>query len=431
MGVTKTNTFPLILSFTPHKISEPTHMPDSSESTPTGAMAGLKVIDLARVLGGPYCSQILADHGATVIKVEPPQGDETRDWGPPFHEGDASYFVGLNRNKRSIGLDLRTEQGREVLLRLLDGADVLLENYKPGTMEKWGLGYEEVLSKQFPDLIHCRISGFGSDGPMGGFPGYDAVVQAMAGWLSINGGKDKDPTRVGIAAVDMGTGLYTCVAILMALFERQMSGQGQYIDMTLYDCAVALMHPHIPNYYLSGGKVPGITGNQHSNLAPYDKFPTKTVEIFLAAGNNPAFRRLCTELGRPELADDPRFAENAGRVSHIGELRDELAVLMADTDGEDLCKRLLSAGIPAGPVLDTAQVMSHPHTIHRGMAAELDWYQGAGIPIKFSRTPGSIRSTPPKFSQHGRAILAEFGYSDDEISALAEDGVLVEERRKL
>jgi formyl-CoA transferase len=406
-------------------------MSDSAANNPFGAMVGLKVIDLARVLGGPYCTQILGDHGAKIIKVEPPQGDEVRDWGPPFHDDDASYFIGLNRNKRSIGLDLRSKQGREVLLRMLDGADVLLENYKPGTMEKWGLGYEEVLSKRFPNLIHCRISGFGSDGPMGGFPGYDAVVQAMAGWLSINGGKDKDPTRVGIAAVDMGTGLYTCIAVLMALFERQTSGQGQYIDMTLYDCALALMHPHIPNYYLSGGKVPGVTGNQHSNLAPYDKFPTKTVEIFLAAGNNPTFRRLCIELGKPELAEDPRFNENAGRVVNIGELREELAVLMADVDGEDLCMRLLAAGIPAGPVLDTRQVMAHPHTIHRGMAAELDWYQGSGIPIKFSRTPGAIKSTPPKFSQHGRDILAEFGYSDDEISALAEDGVLVEKRRKL
>jgi formyl-CoA transferase len=405
-------------------------MSNSETQNPFGAMAGLKVVDLARVLGGPYCTQILGDHGATVIKVEPPQGDEVRDWGPPFHEGDAAYFVGLNRNKRSIGLDLSREEGRAVLHRLLDGADVLLENYKPGTMERWGLSYDEVLSKEFPQLIHCRISGFGSDGPMGGFPGYDAIVQAMAGWFSINGGQDKDPTRVGIAAVDMGTGLYTCIAILMALFERQRSGQGQYIDMTLFDCAVSLMHPHIPNYYLSG-KVPEITGNQHANMAPYDKFPTRTVEIFLGAGNNRSFRRLCTELGNPDLADDPRFTNNAERVSNIGELRDELAVLMADVDGEDLCKRLLSAGIPAGPVLDTGEVMTHPHTAHRGMAAELDWYRGAGIPIKFARTPGAIRSTPPKFSQHGRAILTEFGYSDDEITALAEDGVLVEERRKL
>lgn len=400
-------------------------------SSPFGALAGLRVIDLTRVLGGPYCTQILADHGATVIKVEPPQGDETRDWGPPFHEGDASYYVGVNRNKRSIGLDLSQEEGRKVLLRLLDDADILIENYKTGTMERWGLGYDEVLSKRFPKLIHARISGYGADGPMGGFPGYDAIVQAMAGWFSVNGGGDKVPTRVGIAMVDMGTGLYTAVALLIALQERHRSGNGQYIDMTLYDCAVSLMHPHVPNYYLSGGKVPGITGNQHTNLAPYDKFPTKTVDIFIGAGNNRAFQRLCNELGRPELADDPRFATNTDRIRHIPELRDELAALMAEHDGEALCQRLLAAGVPAGPVLDTGQVMTSDLTRHRKMAAKLDWYEGTGIPIKFGRTPGDIRRTPPKFGEHGREVLAEAGFDADEIDTLAEAGVLVEQRRKV
>jgi formyl-CoA transferase len=405
-------------------------MSDAAAS-PFGALAGLRVVDLTRVLGGPYCTQILADHGAAVIKVEPPQGDETRDWGPPFHEDDASYYVGVNRNKRSIGLDLTQDAGRAVLLRLLEDADIVIENYKTGTMERWGLGYEEVLSQQFPRLIHARVSGYGADGPLGGFPGYDAIVQAMAGWFSINGGADKVPTRVGIAMVDMGTGLYTCVALLMALQERQRSGRGQYIDMTLYDCAVSLMHPHIPNYYLSGGKVPGITGNQHSNLAPYDKFPTKTVDIFIGAGNNRAFLRLCTELGRPELADDPRFRDNRDRIRHIPELREALGALMAGVDGEDLCQRLLEAGVPAGPVLDTGQVMNAAHTKHRNMAAKLDWYEGAGIPIKFSRTPGEIRTTPPKFGEHGRAVLSEAGFGADEIEALAKDGVLVEQRRNV
>ena len=406
-------------------------MPHDKKQFSAGAMAGIKIVDLARVLGGPYCTQILGDHGALVIKVEPPQGDETRDWGPPFHEGDASYFIGLNRNKKSIGLDLSIQKGRDVLMRLLEEADVLLENYKPGTMEKWGLGYNDVISKKFPNLIHCRISGFGSDGPMGGFPGYDAIIQAMAGWMSVNGGKDQDPTRVGIAAVDMGTGLYTCVAILMALLEREKSKQGQYIDMTLYDCAIALMHPHVPNYYLSEGKVPEITGNQHSNLAPYDKFSTKTVDIFVAAGNNPAFRKLCKELGNPELSKDSRFLNNPDRLANISDLRDELSELMKNVNGEDLCKRLLKAGIPAGPIHNTEQVMNHPHSIHRNMAAELDWYKGTGIPIKFSRTPGSINSTPPKFSQHARSILAEHGFSESEIDSLAADRALVEERNKL
>ncbi len=403
----------------------------TQNSGPFGALTGLKVVDLTRVLGGPYCTQILADHGANVIKVEPPQGDEVRDWGPPFHDGDASYFTGLNRNKRSIGLDLSKPEGREVLFRLLDEADVLIENYKTGTLEKWDLGYDDVLAEKYPSLIHCRISGYGADGPLGGFPGYDAIVQSMAGWLSINGGAEKEPTRVGIAAVDMGTGLYSCVAILMAMLERQRSGKGQFIDMTLYDCAVSLMHPHVPNYYLSGGKVPGITGNQHSNIAPYDKFPTKTVDVFIGAGNNRAFRRLCNELGRPELADDPRFVDNSARIQHRGELRDELIDAFAAVDGEELSLKLLSAGIPAGPVLNTDQVMNAAHTKHRNMAAKLDWYEGTGIPIKFGRTPGEIRSTPPAFGAHADEILSEHGFDEDEVEALAESGGLVTERGKL
>ncbi|MGH6620290.1 MAG: CaiB/BaiF CoA transferase family protein [Alphaproteobacteria bacterium] len=400
----------------------------TEKKSPTGSLAGIKVVDLTRVLGGPYCTQILADHGADVIKVEPPQGDEVRDWGPPFHEGDASYFMGVNRNKRSIGVDLTAPQGRDLLLRLLEGADILIENLKTGTMERWGLGYEAVLKERFPRLIHCRISGYGADGPLGGFPGYDAIIQAMAGWFSVNGAPDAGPTRVGIAMVDMGTGLYSAIALLMALQERGRSGKGQYIDMTLYDCAVSLMHPHVPNYYLSG-KTPGLTGNQHTNVVPYDRFHTKTVDIFVGAGNNRAFQRLCAVLGEPGLAEDPRYKDNTARVAHREELTRVLTGLLADKDGEEVCRKLLEGGVPAGPVLDTAQVMNSAQTKHRQMAAELDWYRGAGIPIKFSRTPGSVRSVPPKFSAHAREILAEHGFSEDEIRRLAEAGVLVEKRR--
>lgn len=401
-------------------------MPDTH---PFGALAGLKVIDLTRVLGGPYCTQILGDHGAEIVKVEPPQGDEVRDWGPPFHDDDASYFIGVNRNKRSMALDFSRPAAREVLLKLLEDADVLIENYKPGTMEKWGLGYEETLKSRFPRLIHARISGFGSDGPLGGYPGYDAIVQAMAGMFSINGDHTTGPMRLGIAMVDMGTGLYTAIAILMAAYERQRSGAGQYIDMTLYDCAVSLMHPHVPNYYLSG-KTPGPTGNGHPNISPYDKFNTQTTEIFVGAGNNRAYTRLCNEIGRPELAEDPRFASNADRVVNRDELKAELETTMAEVDGFALCDRLLAAGLPAGPVLDTAEVMSAEHTLHRGMAAELDWYKGTGIPIKFSRTPGAIKRTPPAFAAHAREILAEHGFSEGELDALINDGAVVEKRKR-
>lgn len=395
----------------------------------TGALVGKRVVDLTRVLGGPYCTQILGDHGAEVIKVEPPQGDEVRDWGPPFHEGDASYFIGLNRNKRSVGLDLSKAEGREVLMRMLEGADALIENYKPGTLERWGIGYEDVLSERFPRLIHCRISGYGGEGPLGGYPGYDAIIQGTAGWFSVNGTPETGPTRVGIPMVDMGTGLYAAIAILMAIIERGDSGRGQYIDMTLFDSAVSLMHPYTINYLLSG-KVPVATGNAHPNVGPYDKFRTKTVDIFFGCGNDRAFARLCEVIERPDLPGDPRFEANAGRVTNREALRAELESALVRQDGEEVCRRLMEAGVPAGPVLDTEQMYHHEHTRHREMTVSLDWYKMSGIPIKFSRTPGSIRSTPPKFGEHGREILAEFGLSTEEIEALAASGVLVEKRRK-
>jgi formyl-CoA transferase len=392
------------------------------------ALTGKRIIDLSRVLGGPYCTQMLADHGAEVIKIEPPQGDETRDWGPPFHEGDAAYYIGVNRNKRSMGLDLTQPAGRDLLLQLLDGADILLENYKPGTMEKWGLGYEAVLRGRFPRLIHCRVSGFGADGPLGGFPGYDAIVQAMAGWFSVNGEKDSQPTRLGIAMVDMGTGLYTAVALLMALTERERSGLGQYIDMTLYDCAVALMHPHIVNYKFSG-KIPVATGNAHPNISPYDTFRTRTLDIFIGAGNNGAFTKLCEELGCRELTEDARFTHNIDRVNNRADLKAELESRLMKIDGSELCERLLQAGLPAGPIHDTAQVVAHPHTQHRGMNVEQDWYRMTGTPIKFSRTPGALRYLPPKFGQHTREILAEYGLTAGEVDALLNAGVVLEKRR--
>ena len=402
-----------------------------TEAKSGGTLAGIKVVDCTRVLGGPYCTQMLGDHGAEIIKVEPPQGDEVRDWGPPFHDDDASYFIGVNRNKKSIGLDLATEEGKAVLLRLLEGADVIIENYKTGSMERWGLGYEEVLSKKFPKLVHCRISGFGADGPYGGFPGYDGIIQAMVGHFSINGAPEGGPTRLGLAMVDIGTGLYAGNAILMALLERERSGMGQYLDMTLYDCGLALMHPHVPNYFVSGGKVPGLTGNPHPNIAPYDLFETRTCKIFIAGGNDRAWRKLCDEVGRPELGKDPRFLTNGDRQTNKAELKAELEGVFAEVDGEAFCEKLLAAGLPVGPIRDTHEVMNHPHTLHRNMRVEKDWYKSWGIPIKFSRTPGSIKSVPPKFGAHGREILADHGYSEAEIDQLLKDGILVEERRKI
>jgi crotonobetainyl-CoA:carnitine CoA-transferase CaiB-like acyl-CoA transferase len=391
-------------------------------SEPTGALAGLKVIDLSRVLGGPYGTMTLGDHGAEVIKVEPPQGDETRGWGPPFKEGTASYFIGVNRNKRAFALDLTRPEGREVLMRLLEAADVLVENFKTGTMEKWGIGYE-TLAQRFPRLIHCRVSGFGADGPLGGYPGYDAVVQAMSGMMSVNGTPESGATRLGIPMVDLATGLNAVIAILMAVIERQRSGKGQFLDVTLYDTAVGLLHPQAANYFLSG-KTPGRVGNAHPNIAPYDKFHTATGEVFLGIGNDRQFQRLCQLLDKPELPGDARFRTMADRNMNRAALTEALEGLLRKRDGKVLCDALLAEGVPAGPVLDIPAVMAHPHTIHRRMAIDADGYKGFGAPIKLSRSSTKVRSTPKRFGADNRAILAEAGYAPAEIDRLIDSGVV-------
>ena len=394
-----------------------------------GVLSGKLIIDLTRVLGGPFCTQILGDHGADVVKIEPPLGDETRDWGPPFHDGDGAYYIGVNRNKRSLGLDLNLQEGKEVLFRLLESADVLIENFKPGTMERWGLGYENVLSERFPKLIHCRIGGFGEDGPLGGFPGYDAIVQAITGWFSVNGDPQNQPTRLGLPLVDMGTGLYTTIGVLLALIEREKSGIGQYLDMTLFDCAIALMHPHIPNFMYSN-EVPVPTGNAHPNISPYDTFRTKTVDLFIGAGNNGAFFKLCKAIERPELVEDPRFKDNINRVENRDELKVELETSLIRIDGATLYETLANAGLAAGPIYDTNQIVGHPHTEHREMILEAGDYKGVASPIKLSRTPGSVRHMPPKFSEHATAILSDLGFTEEEVEGLTKEAVIVKRRLK-
>ncbi|QCO54558.1 CoA transferase [Pseudorhodobacter turbinis] len=370
-----------------------------------GSLANLKVIDASRVLGGPYAGQILADHGADVIKVEPPAGDETRGWGPPFLDDAASYFLGLNRNKRGIAVDFSKEAGRELLLELLTGADVFLENFKTGTLERWGLGYDE-LSKRFPKLIHARVSGFGADGPMGGMPGYDAAIQAVCGIMSVNGEQGGQPLRVGLPVVDMVTGLNVTIGILMALNERAQSGEGQFVEASLYDCGVSLLHPHLPNYYLSG-KVAAPSGNAHPNICPYDTFATRTDPIFLAVGNHRQFTTLCKLIGRPDLPDDQRFISNGQRNINRDALKVELEAALAAFDCSELADLLIKAGVPCGAVRSLDQVVADPHTVHREMVVDIGEYRGTGSPIKLSRTPASYRRAPPQFAQHTTEVLSE------------------------
>lgn len=374
-----------------------------NSTLPSGALAGCKIIDLSRVLGGPYCTQILGDHGADIIKIEPPDGDETRGWGPPFLGETASYFIGVNRNKRGMSLDLSQPAGQELLRHLLSNADVLIENFKPGTMEKWGLGYD-TLKKEFPGLIHCRVSGFGGDGPLGGLPGYDACAQAMCGLMSVNGDADGEATRVGLPVVDMLTGLNAAIAILLALNERTRSGLGQFLDITLYDCAVSLLHPHAANYFYSG-KVPARSGNAHPNIAPYETLPTGNGPIFLAVGNNRQFTALCQTLGAAHLVQDARYASNADRLRHRDALREDLTGLLSAQDAATLADRLLRAGVPAAAVQNVEDVLNHPHTKHRGMVLKQGDYRGIGSPIKLSRTPASLRFLPPELGEHNQEVM--------------------------
>ncbi len=358
-----------------------------------GALAGIRVLDISRILGGPYCGQILGDHGADVLKVEPPQGDDTRTWGPPFKDGVASYYHGLNRNKRTMGLDLGSPEGREALLALVAEADVLIENFKTGTMERWGIGYE-ALSARFPRLVWCRVSGFGSDGPLGALPGYDAAVQAMTGIMSVNGEAEGGPLRVGLPVVDMVTGLNAVIGVLLALQERQRSGRGQFVEAALYDSGLSLLHPHAANWFVNG-KAPVRTGNAHPNIYPYDALATGTEPVFVAVGNDGQFASFCRCIGVPELIDDERYATAGGRSVNRTALKTTLEAAMQAFDGKTLVDTLMAAGVPAAPVLGIDAALEHPHTAHRGMVVELPGgYRGIGAPVKLSRTPATYRTAP-------------------------------------
>ncbi|THU05041.1 CoA transferase [Lampropedia puyangensis] len=374
------------------------------------ALAGIRVLDVSRILGGPFCGQVLGDHGADVLKIEPPQGDDTRTWGPPFRDAVASYYYGLNRNKRIQHLDFATEAGREKLLQLLEQADVLIENFKTGTMEKWGIGYAQ-LQQRFPRLIWCRVSGFGSDGPLGAQPGYDAAVQALSGLMSINGEADGEPLRVGLPVVDMVTGLNAVIGVLVALQARQRTGQGQLVEAALYDSGLSLLHPHAANWFMSG-KTPQRTGNAHPNIYPYDTVDTATGPVFLAIGNDRQFATFCCLVGLPDLPEDARFSSNQGRSIHRQALKALLQSHLASSNARELADALMAAGVPAAPVLDVAQALNHAHTQHREMVVRIGDYQGLGAPVKLSQTPASYRYAP--LTQGGQFLPSETDvYSTD------------------
>jgi crotonobetainyl-CoA:carnitine CoA-transferase CaiB-like acyl-CoA transferase len=352
------------------------------------------VLDLSRVLAGPLCGQILGDHGASVIKVESPDGDETRRLGRPCADGSAPYFHGLNRNKRALVLDLSQAADRTTLHGLLAEADLLVENFLPGTLARWGLDFERDLQPRHPRLICCSISGFGATGPLGGLPGYDAIAQALGGIMSVNGEPASGPLRTGVPIVDISTGLNAVIGLLLALFERERSGLGQRVEVTLYDSALALLHPHAAEWLLAGREA-GLTGSRHPSIAPYERFDALDAPIFIGVLNDRQFGRLCSVLGEPSLALEARFASNVSRLANRDDLHGSLQRLIGACQAQSLCDRLMREGVPAAPILSVAQALGHPHTRARSMILEDGDWRAVGIPVRLGRTPGALRNPAP------------------------------------
>jgi crotonobetainyl-CoA:carnitine CoA-transferase CaiB-like acyl-CoA transferase len=384
-------------------------------------LAGVTVLDLSRVLAGPLCAQMLADHGARVVKVEAPHGDDTRAWGPPFDaEGQSAYYRGLNRNKDNIVLDLRTAAGRSVLERLLAESDVVVENFKPGTMEAWGFD-QARLERDFPRLVHCQVSGYGSPGPMAGMPGYDAVLQAYSGLMSVNGYPDRGPLRIGVPIVDIGTANLAFSGILLALLEREASGLGQLVDISLLDTAVSMLHPFSASWAVDG-KPSARTGSAHAMIAPYDVFRARDGYLFVSAANDRQFRDLVEVLGRAELAEDVRFLTNLDRVTHLPELAQVLGQEIGRIDRHELSVELTARGVPSSPVHDVAEALSDPQIRARGLVVSDGDYTGVGTPIKLGRSRPATTRRPARQGESTRAVLATLGVHDKERAELERQG---------
>lgn len=403
-------------------------------------LSNIRVLDLTRVLAGPWGTQILADLGAEVIKVERPKtGDDTRAWGPPYlrdAEGrnttEAAYFLSANRGKQSLSLNVASPEGQDIIRKLVKDCDVFVENYKVGDMARYGLGYDD-LKKFNPGLIYCSVTGFGQTGPMSHLPGYDFIIQAMGGLMSITGERDDlpsgGPQKVGIAVSDIFTGLYATIAILAALSYRSQTGKGQYIDMALLDVQVATMANMNMNF-LTSGVVPHRQGNAHANIVPYQVFDAKDGQFIIAVGNDSQFAKLCQVLETPDLATDERYATNANRVRNRERLVPLLQEILSRRSVSEWISLIEPQGIPCGAINNIAQVFGHPQVKHRGMKIEVSHPLVGSLPlvanpIKFSETPIAYEKAPPTLGQHTKQILTKLaGMTEREIEDLSKKGVV-------
>ncbi len=399
---------------------------------PSGPLAGLTVLDLTRVLAGPTCTQMLGDLGAEVIKIERPgAGDDTRGFAPPAMPGtggESAYFVGVNRNKRSVTLDIATPEGQAIVKRLLAGCDILVENFKVGALARYGLDWDR-LRVEFPGLIYCSITGFGQTGPYAARPGYDSLIQAMGGVMSLTGEPDGLPQKVGVPVADLFAGLYGCIGILAALRHRAATGEGQQIDIGMLDTHVAWLANQGMNYLATGENPPRL-GNQHPNIVPYQVFPTEDGHIVLSVGNDPTFRRFCEAFDLRDLIADPRFATNAARVTNRQLVTDTLRPVMLSHPTAWWVEKLEALSIGCGPINRLAEVFADPHVLARGMIVEMAHASGAAVkvianPVRLSATPADYRLAPPILGEHTESVLAaRAGLGPEDLAALRERKII-------
>jgi crotonobetainyl-CoA:carnitine CoA-transferase CaiB-like acyl-CoA transferase len=398
-------------------------------SAAAGALDGIRVLDLTRILAGPLCTMMLGDMGAEVLKVEPPLGgDDTRGWGPPFAAGESAYFLGINRNKRSLTLNMAVAAGQAILAGLIRNADVLVDNFKLGTLEKWGFS-DGWFAEQAPRLVRCGITGYGSSGPKAGQPGYDFILQAESGLMSICGEPDGEPTKYGVAIVDVCTGMLACSSILAALNARQRTGKGQKVEVSLYETSLAML-VNVASSYLVAGRSGGRFGNGHPSIVPYTTYRTADATIALAVGNDAQFAKTAAVLGHPEWAQDPRFVANRARVENRALVDDLVGQALAQDTAAAWLTRLKAAGVPCGRINSVAGALDDPHTVARDMIETVEHpgigsLRMLGIPFTFSGTPCGVRRPPPTLGEHTDEILAqELGMDTDAIAALRRDHVV-------